>query len=137
MAESIKKRVNALADSKSRIELKKLFDAILVDLTEIRASLAGILTGSATKDFASIADGADDSVDVTVTGAVLGDQAIASIGVDVTDLIVSASVTAADTVTVAVYNGTGGAVDLAETTVRATVFPYGSFDAPSALTLTS
>jgi hypothetical protein len=60
--------------------------------------------------------------DVTVTGAALGDLAIASFGVDVVDLAVSASVTAANTVTLVITNVTGAAIDLASTTVRVLVF---------------
>lgn len=76
---------------------------------------------SVTNDFASIAAGAEAALDITVTGAALGDLAFASLGVDVTDLVVNATVTAADTVTVVLANNTGGAVDLASTTVRACV----------------
>ena len=79
------------------------------------------LEGSATWDPGSIANGAEEAKEVTVTGAVLGDVAIASFSLDVTDLAISASVTAADTVTVLLLNNTGGAIDLASGTVRAMV----------------
>lgn len=80
-----------------------------------------LLTGTATFDPGSILDGDMEAVDVTVTGAVLGDVAIAGFSLDVQDLVLSASVTAADTVTVVFANNTGGAVDLASGTVRAYV----------------
>ena len=82
------------------------------------------LVGSETKDFGEIADGADLSEDVTVTGAALGDFAIASIGVDSVDLIITATVTAANVATVNVENQSGGAVDLASTTLRVKVLPF-------------
>lgn len=78
--------------------------------------------GSETKDFGSLADAAEVSEDVTVTGAALGDFAIASMGVDIVDLNVTAAVTAANTATVRLENQTGGAVDLASTTLRVLVF---------------
>lgn len=75
------------------------------------------LNGSATWDAGSIANGAEEAKDVTVTGAALGDFAIAAMGVDVTDLVLDAQVTAANTVTCVLANNTGAAVDLASTTV--------------------
>lgn len=83
------------------------------------------LAGSTTHDFGNLVDGAGESKDVTVTGAALGDYAVASLGVSAQGMIVSASVTAANTVTVRVQNETGGAIDLASTTVRALVTPSG------------
>jgi len=82
------------------------------------------LVGSETKDFGSIADGADLSEDVAVVGAALGDFAIASIGVDSVDLIITATVTAANVATVNVENQSGGSVDLASTTLRVKVLPF-------------
>jgi len=80
------------------------------------------LKGSATWNPGSIADGDEETTTVTVTGAVVGDYAIASFSVDVADLTLDAQVTAADTVTCVLSNNTGGAVDLAEGTVYARVF---------------
>ena len=78
---------------------------------------AVIMTGtSGTWDPASLGDGLQESRDFTVTGVALGDAAFAGAGVDVTDLIVSCTVTATDTVTVVLANETGGAVDLASST---------------------
>jgi hypothetical protein len=82
---------------------------------------AAVLNASATNDFGNILDGDQESVDITVTGAVLGDFVLASLGVDVADLQVTAAITAADTATVTVSNSTGGAVDLASTTVKVRV----------------
>ena len=75
-----------------------------------------------TWDPGSIADGGEEAADVTVTGAVIGDYAIASFSNDVADLTLDAQVTAADTVTCVLSNNTGGAVDLASGTVYVRVF---------------
>jgi hypothetical protein len=71
-----------------------------------------LLTGSKTHDFGSLADGAGESTDVTVTGAAIGDFAFASLGVDSVDMVVDATVTAADTVTVRAQNESGSTADL-------------------------
>jgi hypothetical protein len=71
---------------------------------------------------AEIADGDELAKEVTVTGAVLGDYAIASFSLDVADLVLDAQVTAADTVTCVLANNTGGGVDLAEGTIYVRVF---------------
>lgn len=80
-----------------------------------------ILTGTAALDPGSIADGDEQAAEVTVTGAALGDIATASFSLDVADLAIVASVTAANTVTVSILNNTGGAIDLAAGTVTASV----------------
>lgn len=80
------------------------------------------LTGSKTHDFASVADGAKASTTVTVTGAALGDFVVAvSLGVSQAGVLLTGYVSAADTVTVDLHNETGGAVDLASTTLRVLV----------------
>lgn len=82
-----------------------------------------ILTGTATWNPASIANGANDSTTVTVTGATVGQPAFAGFSsVTTSGWIISAFVTATDTVTVTLRNTTGGAVDLASGTVTAKVF---------------
>jgi hypothetical protein len=68
-----------------------------------------VLFASETKDWGSLANGSMLSEDVTVTGAALGDFAIASMSVDVADLNLEAQVTASNTVTVVLTNN--GAVD--------------------------
>lgn len=121
----------------SHAELIALFEAFLVDVTAVRAPLAGLLTGSVTWDAGSIASGAEEAKDVTVTGAALGDFVLVSHGIDVADLAIVGQVTAADTVTLNLLNNTGGAVDLATTTAYAVVLPKASFVAPAALTVTT
>lgn len=83
--------------------------------------LSAILVGSETKDWGSIDDGNELAEEVTVAGAALGDLALASMSVDVADLMLSASVTAANTVTVVLANNTGGAVDLGSGTLKVAV----------------
>lgn len=80
------------------------------------------IRASATWDPGSIADGDEEAVDVTCTGAALGDYAIASFSADITDLTLDAQVTAANTVTCVLANNTGGAIDLASGTVYVRVF---------------
>jgi len=75
------------------------------------------MSGSATWDPGSIADGNEESKDVTVTGAVMGDYAIASFSLDVADLALNAQVTATSTATCVLLNNTGDAIDLSEGTV--------------------
>lgn len=85
-------------------------------------NVKGTFFGSATWNPASILDGDEVATDITVVGVALGDIVLgASFGVDVTDLVLDAQVTAADTVTAVLANNTGGAVDLASSTVRVLV----------------
>jgi hypothetical protein len=85
--------------------------------------LSSYMAASETKDWGSIADGDEEAEEVTVTGAALGDFAVASMSIDVTDLIITASVTAADTVTVMLSNNTGGSIDLGSGTLYVRVIP--------------
>lgn len=121
----------------SNRELETVLRDFLTDITNIRSVLAGIKTGSATYDAASLADGAGATTTVTVTGAALGDFVLVSHGVDLQGITVTAYVSAADTVSVRFQNESGGAVDLASSTLRALVLPRASFVAPSALNVTA
>jgi len=82
------------------------------------------MTASATWDPASIADGNEVAVEVTVPDAKLGDFVLASFSLDVADLMLSAAVTAANTVTAVLANNTGGTVNLGSGTLRVKVIPY-------------
>jgi len=77
----------------------------------------GPLVGSTTWNPASIANTSSTSVAVSVPGAALTDFAQAAFSLDVTDLQLTADVTAADTVSCVLANNTGGAVDLGSGTV--------------------
>lgn len=80
------------------------------------------LQGSAAWDPGNIADGDEEAKEVTVTGSVLGDFAVASFSLDVTDITLDAQVTVANTVTCILANNTGGAIDLGSGTVYVKVF---------------
>ncbi len=84
-----------------------------------------VLTGTATWDPANMTTGTTDTpgTNVTVTGARVGDPAIASL-TTLTDAkwIISAHVTANDTVRVTIRNETGGTVNLSSGTLNVIVF---------------
>lgn len=74
---------------------------------------------TATLNADDLSDGAGDTDTVTVPGVALGDQVIgASLAVDVAGLIVTAYISAANTVSIRFQNETGGSVNLASSTLR-------------------
>lgn len=81
------------------------------------ARIGTALTGSATYNAPNILASGTTTTTVTVTGAAAGDFALVSLGVDLVGLVVTAYATA-NTVTAVLFNPTGGAIDLAETTIR-------------------
>ena len=88
----------------------------------VTAYLPGcLLTGSATYNPPSLADGASSTTTVTVTGAALGDYVSASFSNDLQGISMVASVSASNTVTVVFRNNTGTGIDLASGTLRARV----------------
>lgn len=113
---------------------KAVLNALLADITAVRALFAGILTGSATYDAASLADGVGATTTITVTGAALGDFVMISGSLDFQGITVTGYVSAADTVAVRLQNESTGAIDLASMTLRAVVFPRAALVAPAALT---
>lgn len=77
---------------------------------------------TATLNADSLVDGAGDTDTVTVPGVALGDMVLSvSLAVDVVGLIVTAYVSAANTVSIRFQNETGGTVDLASATLRLVV----------------
>ena len=82
---------------------------------------AALSTASTTYDPGSIAAAGQTTTTITVTGAAMGDFALASFSNSLSGLTVTAYVSAADTVTVVLFNGTAGAIDLASGTLRAKV----------------
>jgi hypothetical protein len=78
-------------------------------------------SGSATYNPPSLNDGDGVTTTVTVTGAVLGDFAEASFSNSLQGIMMTAFVSAADTVSVRFQNETGGVLDLASGTLRARV----------------
>lgn len=72
---------------------------------------------AATIDPTSLADGAGETIDVTVSGAAIGDQVLFSPGVNVQGMLVSATVKSTGTVQLRIQNETGsGPIDLASST---------------------
>jgi hypothetical protein len=87
--------------------------------------VANILSATATLDFPSISGNDTHTLTITVTGAVAGDIVFLGCpaGLDA-GLIFCASVTAANTVTVRLHNSSGGSIDPASGTFRATVIRF-------------
>lgn len=82
------------------------------------------ITGSVTYNPASLADGAGETTTLTVTGASLGDQVVASFSNDLQGIILHAWVSSANTVSVRFQNETGGTIDLASGTIRVRVIKF-------------
>lgn len=107
------------------------------DIAAVRAPFAGLLRGSATYDPASLNDGAGATTTVTVTGAALGDMVVGvSFSVDLAGVLLTAYVSATDTVSVRFQNESAGTVDLASGTIRVAVLPQAALLAPAAPTVT-
>jgi hypothetical protein len=89
------------------------------------------LAGSAAIDFASVANGAvSAAANVTVTGARIGDFALASAAgtIETTDgVFLNAKVTANDTVEVTLHNMSGSAFDAASQRILCLVLPRVNF----------
>lgn len=79
------------------------------------------LNYTATYDPPSIAAGSSATTNVGVSGAALGDFVEASFSLDLQGLTLTASVTAANQVTVVLSNNTAGAIDLGSGTLRVRV----------------
>lgn len=79
------------------------------------------LQGTATYDPPNLADGAGATTTVTVTGAALGDIALASFSLTTSGITISAWVSATDTVSVRFQNESGGALDINSGTLKAWV----------------
>ncbi len=81
-----------------------------------------MLIGSASRSSAEIGDGADEQVEVAVTGAELGDYVLAvSYSIDAANITLTGDVTEDDVVTVNFINCTGAAITLGAGTVRVLV----------------
>ncbi len=83
---------------------------------------ARYLEAKATYDPPNLNDGTGTTTTVTCTGAALGDFAMASFSLDLQGIIVTAYVSAADTVSVIFQNESGGILDLASGTLRTRVY---------------
>lgn len=101
--------------------VKQMYDDIYLAFLRVGELTGETLEETQTWNPGNLVDGSFLAVDVTVTGAALGDFAIASFSLDIVDLQINAAVTAAKTVTVTLYNQTGVAINLASGTLRVRV----------------
>ena len=77
---------------------------------------------SATLNASSLADGVGETNTIAVAGVKLGDIVMnISLGVDVSGISITPYVSAADVVSIRFQNESGGALDLASTTVKCVV----------------
>jgi len=98
--------------------LEHMYDTLVMRLNSCVGYTASVVWNPA-----NILDGDCVAQDVTCRGAQVGDFAVASFSVDLTDLVLDAQVTAADTVTCVLANNTGGGVNLGSGTLRVRVWP--------------
>lgn len=89
------------------IDAPKLY---LVNLEEIKR-------GSATFNPGNLVDGAGETTTITVRNIALGDIVLASFSLDLQGILLTAYVSAANTVSVRFQNETGGAIDLGSGTL--------------------
>jgi len=81
--------------------------------------IAQFLEATTTYDAPSIASMGTTTTTIAVTGAVLGNYGHVAFGISLQGIIATAYVSAADVVTIVLFNPTGAAIDLASTTVKA------------------
>ena len=116
-------------------EIKATANANLTDGGTLRAVLAGVISGSATWDPGSLADGVGEtSAAITATGAALGDFVLVSAPYDLQGITCNGYVSATSQVKIRLQNESTATVDLASGTWRVRVIPQASFAAPSAAT---
>lgn len=82
------------------------------------------LTASATWDPPNLIAATQTTTTVVVTGASLGDHANASFSLDLQGLTMTAYVSSANTVTVVLFNGTAGPINLGSGTLTASAWGY-------------
>lgn len=102
----------ANATSVTSLQGKQQFQGIFNEMWAVKALM----------NVGDLADGAGETNTVAVPGVALGDIVLgASFGADAAGMTVTAYVSAANVVSVRVQNESGGAVDLAETTIKMVV----------------
>ena len=110
---------NCNVNHSNRIPSRYYLDEYFTQLPQLQTTLRG----TKTHNLANLADQANEHFNVTVTGAVVGDFAMASFGSGtIVDLTVTAQVVSANTVTVSVLNESSGTVNVDDTTVTVLVF---------------
>ncbi len=85
----------------------------------------GVWSNSATYDPPSLGDGVGATTTVSVTGAKLGDSALATFSLDLQGITLTAWVSSANTVSVRFQNESGGTLDLSSGTLRAQITRIG------------
>lgn len=121
MAPSENAVYDALATRDATIAALSAALTALTTVVGTKISTALTLTGTATYDPPSLADGAGTTTTVTVTGAALGDMALASFSLTTSGITITAWVSATDTVSVRFQNESGGLLDIASGTLKAAV----------------
>lgn len=102
--------------AKGRLTVSTLTaDAITIDGNTVPSRIEG----TATFDPGSLADGAGTTTTVTVTGAALGDMALASFSLTTSGITITAWVSASNTVSVRFQNESGGTLDIGSGTLKA------------------
>jgi len=101
-------------------EFFKQINNIVADLETLRVGVSEFFA-SETHDFASLVDGAGETGSIAVTGAALGDFVQVSFSLDLQDMILTAYVSAADTVEYRLQNESTATVNLASGTIRVRV----------------
>lgn len=135
MAGTLKRRRGLYMQPESVVrELAIQYNKLVDDVELVRKQVSEFV-GSATYDPASLLDGAGATTTVTVTGAALGDFVTGvSFSLDLQGILLTAYVSAADTVAVRFQNETGGTIDLASGTIRVMVASHSLADADTDLT---
>jgi hypothetical protein len=83
---------------------------------------SNVTVASGVKDFASIADGESASDTIAIPGVALGDMVLGvTTNITAGGLVITADVTAANTVTIRANNLSGGAIDLGSATFTVVV----------------
>lgn len=86
------------------------------------SAVQALATASTAFDPPNIVGGSQATTTVSCPGAALGDFVLASFSLTVAGITVTAFVSAADTVTVVFFNGTGADINLGAGTLRVKVF---------------
>lgn len=108
-------------------ELERAFQRIRVDGPLIIGGGQTIekhYSATKTWDPGSVSDAAQTTTTVTVTGAALGDEVTCSFSLDLQAMQLTGYVSATDTVTCVLRNGTGAPIDLNSGTLRASVWRH-------------
>lgn len=116
---SLRKAFGSIGDNWMMKAIRRLF----------AAQRSSFLFGSATYDPASLTTGSGATTTITVTGAALGDFVMPSNSLDLQGILLTAYVSAANTVSVRFQNQTGGTLDLLSATVAVLVLKGSNFSA--------